>query len=53
MPQTETPKWNAKLRRTYKKLKTDQLDDYDTDYIDVDVLLGMYIDEFRTAKQNL
>jgi hypothetical protein len=23
MPQTETPKWNAKLRRTYKKLKTD------------------------------
>lgn len=30
-----------------------ELDDFDTDFIDVDVLLGMYVDEFKTFKREL
>ena len=43
-------KWNLTLKRVIKKIKRDPSDDYDTEYIDVDQLLGMYIDIFKQQK---
>lgn len=34
-----------------KKMKTTPLDDFETDYIDVDQLLNMYLDEFKAKKK--
>ena len=32
--------------------KDNNLDDYDTEYVDIDILLQMYLDEFRAAKRD-
>jgi hypothetical protein len=34
-----------------KKLKSTALDDFETDYIDVDVLLNMYIEEYKNQRK--
>ena len=44
--------WAVKTRRVVKKIKKNELDEFDTDYIDADQLLGMYTDEFRANKRN-
>lgn len=53
LPETELHNWSTKVRRSCKKIKMSELDDFDTDFIDVDVLLGMYVDEFKTFKREL
>jgi hypothetical protein len=51
MPETEFPNWSTKIRRASKKIKMSELDEFDTDYIDIDTLLGMYIDEYKQHKR--
>jgi hypothetical protein len=41
-------KWNPKIRRILKKHKKDDMDDFDTEFVDFDQLLSMYIEEFRS-----
>lgn len=53
LPETELQNWTIKVRRSCKKIKLHEMDDFDTDFIDVDVLLGMYVDEFKTYKREL
>lgn len=48
---TDLTKWNLLVKRTIKKIKRDPGDEYDTEYVDVDTLLSMYIDEFRKFKK--
>ncbi|CDW81151.1 UNKNOWN [Stylonychia lemnae] len=49
----DSRKWFHKVRRNVKKIKTNPLDDFETDYIDTDVLLNMYCEEYKTKrKQN-
>ena len=48
---TDMTKWNMHVTRIVKKLKQDPNDDYDTEYVDVDVLLGMYLDWFKIYKK--
>ena len=48
---TDMTKWNMQITRIVKKLKQDPNDDYDTEYVDVDVLLGMYLDWFKIYKK--
>ena len=48
---TDLTKWNLMVKRTIKKIKRDPGDEYDTEYVDVDTLLSMYIDEFRKFKK--
>jgi hypothetical protein len=51
MPETELSTWITKVRRACKKIKLNEMDDYDTDFIDIDALLGMYIEEFKAYKR--
>jgi len=44
---TDMTKWNMTVKRIIKKIKRDPSDDYDTEYVDVDQLLGMYVEWFR------
>jgi len=48
---TDMQKWQMNVKRVIKSLKKDQSDDYDTDYVDVDSLLNMYVDYFRVFKK--
>ena len=41
-----------KITQIVKKMKDNNLDDYDTDYVDVDLLLDMYLQEFRNTKRD-
>ena len=43
--------WVLKIRRACKKIKVNELDDFDTEYLDLDQLLGMYLEEFRNIKR--
>jgi len=52
VPGTEMQKWNMMVKRIVKSLKKNPNDDYDTDYLDVDTLLNMYIEYFRSAKKS-
>jgi hypothetical protein len=53
VPAEDMNKWGNKIRRNVKKIKATPLDDYDTDYVDIDVLLRLYIEEFALAKHQL
>ena len=44
---TDMTKWNMMVKRIVKSIKKNESDDFDTDYIDVDSLLQMYLDYFR------
>jgi hypothetical protein len=44
-------KWNTKVKRHMKKIKVDEHDDFDTDFIEMDKLLDLYIQEFRENKR--
>ena len=44
-------KWANKIRRNVKKIKSSPLDDYDTEYLDIDILIQLYITEYVEAKR--
>ena len=43
-------KWKIGVKRMIKKIKKDPSDDYDTEYVDVDILMTMYVDWFKSFK---
>jgi hypothetical protein len=47
----EFSKWGVKVRRCLKKIKVDPLSDFDTEYVDIDQILCMYMDEFKQTKR--
>ena len=47
----DSRKWFHKVRRNVKRMKTSPLDDFETDYIDVDVMMYMYLEEFKQKKK--
>ena len=49
--QRDMPKFRMKITRIVKAMKENNLDDHDTGYVDVDLLLQMYLEEFRTTKR--
>ena len=44
-------KWNMAIQRFVVKIKLDPMDDFDQDYIDVDVLLHKYLELFLNTKK--
>lgn len=46
-------KWNITVKRLIKKIKKDPSDDFDTEYVDIDALLGMYIEYFKLFKTQM
>ena len=47
----EMAKWAMKIRKIQKKMKQDPKDEYDTEFVDVDTILMMYMDEYRSTKR--
>ena len=47
----EYKKFKTKVGQKTIKHKNDDLDDIETDYIDIDDLLKLYLDEFRRVKK--
>ena len=48
---SDTTKWNSSVKRIIKSLKKNESDDFDTDYVDVDALLNLYVEYFKQLKQ--
>ena len=46
----EYQKFREKVKRKTRRNKNDELDDFETEYIDMDELLKLYLDEFRSIK---
>ena len=44
--------WNPKVKKIVKTIKTSELDDFDLEFIDLDQLFSLYLNEFRTARQS-
>ena len=40
-----------KIRKIQKKMKQDPKDDFDTDFVDIDIIIQMYMEEYRAAKR--
>ena len=53
MPSVEFSKWNARTRRAFQKIKKDEFSDVDHEYIDIDEVLGLYMEEFSFYKVTL
>jgi hypothetical protein len=47
----ENRKWFHRIRNAMKRMKSVPTDEFDTDFIDLDQLLDMYIDEFQSKKK--
>jgi len=45
-PAGDIQKWNLKIRRLIKKIKNKQ--GVETDYLDLDMILGMMIEEYKS-----
>jgi len=50
--QKEMPKFRMKINKIIMRMKDNNLDDYDTEYVDIDMMLQMYLEEFRAAKRD-
>ena len=44
-------KWSVMVKRIIKKIKRDPTEDFDTEYVDIDTLLNMYMEQFRIFKR--
>ena len=49
----DSRKWFHKVRRNVKKIKSSTMDDFESDYIDLDILLNMYVEEFKQRKKTI
>ena len=46
----DTNKWSIEIKRITKKIKLNPSDDFDTEYVDIDQLLHLYVENFRNYK---
>lgn len=45
-------KWEVRIRKNCRQLKTEDINDYNTDYVDIDWLLSSYLEEFKNHRRN-
>lgn len=45
-------KWTQKVKTAIKRTKLSELDDNESEYIDIDLLLVMFVEEFKTSKES-
>jgi hypothetical protein len=45
-------KFEGRIKKVYIKLKLDDMEDFETEFVDFDFLLSSYIEEFRSFKRN-
>jgi hypothetical protein len=46
-------KWKRKVRVHVKKIKVNPLDETETDFVDVDMVLRYYLEDYRTLRQKI
>lgn len=49
--EAENRKWFQKIRRNLKRFKISPTDDIESEFIDTDILLDLYLDEYTTKKK--
>lgn len=47
----DSEKWQKKVKSKIKKIKVNKLDDIETDFVDVDLILGFYLEEYRYLRR--
>ena len=52
LEKVQTTKWEVRVRKNCRQLKTEDINNYDTDYIDIDWLLSSYLEEFKNHRRN-
>jgi hypothetical protein len=40
------------VKTVIKRTKLSELDDSESEYIEIDILLGMFVEEFKTSKES-
>ena len=50
---SDMAQWFVKVRRNMSKIKIDSLDDEDMDYIEYDILMQLFLEEFKTKKRGI
>jgi hypothetical protein len=48
----ENRKWFHKIRKVMKRYKAQAADDFETEFVDVDVLLDLYLEEYQHRKKH-
>ena len=46
----EMDKWKRKVRVHVKKIKVNPLDETETDFVDVDMIMRYYLEEYRNLR---
>ena len=47
----DSEKWQKKVKSKIKKIKVNKLDDIETDFVDVDLMLSFYLEEYRYLRR--
>lgn len=45
-------KWTSRIKQLIRRTKLQETDDADSEYIDVDILISQFLEEFKIAKQS-
>lgn len=48
--QKQLSKWSTRIKNFIKRVKLQETDDNDTEYVDVDILMSEFMEEYKTAK---
>ena len=51
-PPRHQPAWATTLQGHVKKIKVNPLDDTESDFIDLDIVMKYYLDEYRTLRRD-
>ena len=44
--------WHSKIKSNTYKIKINELDDNETDFIDVDIVIDLYIQDYRALRNH-
>ena len=47
----DVEKWNKKIKSKVIKKKVNKIDENETEFVDVDLVLSFYMDEFREVRR--
>ena len=48
---TDISRFGSQVNRIVKKIKQNPDDEFDTEYVDVDLLMSMYVEQFKLHKK--
>lgn len=51
IPPQDISRWNKTVSMLIKKKKADPMDDFETDFIDIDTLFSLYVEQFKQGRQ--